>query len=74
MGVLRKIASISTVGVVSFRDPAEQQIRAARKVAKADARVAALEQARAQLEAKRSQAVAVPTPSARARVGYSSGV
>ena len=58
MGVLRKLASISTVGVVSFRDPAEQQIRHARKYTKADARVARLEQASAQLQARRSAAEA----------------
>ncbi|GAA0625026.1 hypothetical protein GCM10009547_30310 [Sporichthya brevicatena] len=58
MGVLRKITSVSTFGKVAFRTPEEEAERSARRFAKADAKVARLAQASAELAAQRSAAEA----------------
>ena len=58
MGLLRKIASVCTVGRVAFRTPEEEAQRSARRFAKADAKVARLAQASAELAARRREAEA----------------
>ncbi|WP_019877942.1 hypothetical protein [Sporichthya polymorpha] len=58
MGALRKIASVSTFGKVAFRTPEEEAKRSARRFARADAKVARLAQASAELAAQRSAAEA----------------
>ncbi|RLP87576.1 hypothetical protein [Micromonospora sp. CV4] len=50
MGMIRKLTSVSTLGLVDWSNPKEKQAKAARRSSKADERVSKAEAARLEAE------------------------